>query len=310
MKLSAIIPTHDRPDQVRRCLETLCAQEVDPSRLELIVVDDGSTTNIGRIVAELDQRTPLSLRCERQEMAGLNSARNRGAAAADGSVLAFLDDDTLVCPGWAQALLEAFSDPECAGLGGKVELELPGGAPPWLAGRTQYLAEYDLGPEARWLHGDPRQGGDPLPVGANCGVRHRDFDRLGGFRPGLDRIGTSLVSNGDTDFFRRLRASGGALRYEPGARVLHCVGPERLTARYFARRHYSQGVSDELLLAYEGQPFNWRHRLGLTRMLARTGTLLARDLLGGRGRVNGLLEISYWLGRLTTTARAHPGPGA
>jgi glycosyltransferase involved in cell wall biosynthesis len=309
MKLSAIIPTHDRPDQLRRCLETLCAQEVDPDQLELVVVDDGSTADVAQVVSELGERASISVRCERQELSGLNAARNRGAEAAEGSLLAFLDDDTLVCAGWAQALLRAFADPECAGVGGRVDLDLPGQAPPWLAGRTQYLAEYDLGPEPRWLRGDPSRGGDPLPVGANCGVRRSDFERLGGFRRGLDRIGTSLVSNGDTDFFRRLRASGGAIRYEPSARVIHCVGPERLTARFFARRQYSQGVSDELLLAYEGQPFSWLHRLGLTRMVARTAALLSRDLVGGRGRTNGLLEMSYWVGRLAATTGPHPGTG-
>src|ERR1700751_4328114 len=108
MKLSAIIPTHDRPDQLRRCLETLCAQEVDPDQLELVVVDDGSIADVGRIVSELGDLAPISLRCERQDLSGLNAARNRGAAAAHGSVLAFLDDDTLVCPGWAQALVQAF----------------------------------------------------------------------------------------------------------------------------------------------------------------------------------------------------------
>ena len=308
MKLSAIIPTHDRPDQLRRCLETLCAQEVDPDQLELVVVDDGSTADVGRIVSELGEAASITLRCERQELSGLNAARNRGAAAAEGSVLAFLDDDTLVCAGWAQALLHAFDNPECAGVGGRVELELPGRAPSWLAGRTQYLAEYDLGSESRWLRGDPARGGDPLPVGANCSVRRSDFERLGGFRLGLDRIGTSLVSNGDTDFFRRLRAGGRAIRYEPLARVIHCVGAERLSARYFVRRQYSQGVSDELLLAYEGQAFSWLHRLGLTRMLARTVMLLGGDVVRGRGRTNGLLEMSYWLGRLITTAGPHPGP--
>jgi glycosyltransferase involved in cell wall biosynthesis len=309
MKLSAIIPTHDRPDQLRRCLETLCAQEVEPGQLELVVVDDGSRADVAALVSELGGQAVVAVRCERQELAGLNAARNRGVAAATGSLLAFLDDDTLVCPGWARALLEAFNDPECAAVGGKVELDLSGAPPPWLAGRTQYLAAYDLGPAARWLRGEPGRGGDPLPVGANCGVRREDFDRIGGFRRGLDRIGGSLVSNGDTDFFRRLRASGGAIRYEPAACVLHCVGPERLTARYFARRYYSQGVSDELLLAHDGQPFSWPHRLGLTRMVARTVTLLARDLVRGRGRMNGLLEISYWLGRLRATAGPHPGTG-
>ena len=103
-----------------------------------------------------------------------------------------------------------------AGVGGRVELSLAAPAPDWLGELTCYLAEYDRGPNACWL--DDR---DPVPVGANCAVRRDDFDRLGGFRLGLDRIAGSLVSNGDTEFFRRLRAMGGRLRYEPAASVIH-----------------------------------------------------------------------------------------
>jgi hypothetical protein len=221
-----------------------------------------------------------------------------------GSLLAFLDDDTLTSPGWAQALLEAFEDPHCAAVGGRVELELAAPAPPWLAGRRQYLAEYDLGPEPRWLQDDAAGGGDPLPVGANCAVRRSEFERIGGFRPGLDRIGGSLVSNGDTDFFRRLRARGGALRYEPSARVIHCVPAERLTVDYFIRRQRAQGVSDELLLAQDGEPVDLRHRLGLARMVGRTAGLLVADVLRGRGSTNGQIQLSYWAGRYTGLRRA------
>ena len=301
MKLSAIIPTHNRPDLLRGCLETLCTQDVDPSALEIVVVDDGSSTDIASIVQGIAAGVPIPVRYERQELAGLNAARNRGAAASEGALLAFLDDDTLVCQGWARVLLETFQDPECAGVGGRVELKLAAPAPAWLAGRRQYLAEYDLGPEPRWLRGDPMNGGDPLPVGANCAVRRSAFEDLGGFRPGLDRLGGSLVSNGDTEFFGRLSTSGGALRYEPNARVLHVVPAERLTVRFFCRRQYAQGVSDELLLRQRGQPVNLRHRLGLGRMLARNAIMLSGDLVRGRGRINGLIESSYWVGRLAGT---------
>jgi cellulose synthase/poly-beta-1,6-N-acetylglucosamine synthase-like glycosyltransferase len=252
-------------------------------------------------VGSIAAQGSIPMRCERQELAGLNAARNRGVAVAEGAVLAFLDDDTRVCPGWARVLVETFQDTPCAGVGGKVELDLAGPAPAWLAGRRQYLAEYDLGTEPRWLEWDAEQGGDPLPVGANCAVRRSAFEEIGGFRPGLDRLGGSLVSNGDTEFFRRLRTSGGALRYEPRARVLHYVPPERLTVNYFLRRQYAQGVSDELLLSQDGQRMNWRHRLGLARMMARNAGMLCGDLVRGRGRTNGLIEISYWVGRFAAT---------
>jgi GT2 family glycosyltransferase len=310
VRLSAIIPTHDRPETLRRCLETLQAQEVSASELEVVVVDDGSSADIGVVVEAASSSGPIPMRCERQPLTGLNGARNRGAALATGELLAFLDDDTLVAPGWARALLRAFSSQSCAGVGGRVVLDLAGPAPEWLAERRYYLAEYDLGGEARWLTGDPRVGGDPVPVGSNCAVRRSDFDRVGGFHLGLDRIAGSLVSNGDTEFFRRLRAAGGALWYEPDARVAHCVPAERLTVAYFTRRHFAQGVSDELLLTLEGEAPTWRRRYRHSREIGHAAKILGHDLVHGQGTVNARFWASYWAGRLTAVGRRPPDVSA
>ncbi len=303
MTLSAIVPTHDRPVVLRKCLETLQAQDVNASQLEVIVVDDGSSLDIGAVVAAVSAEGSIAMRYERQELTGLNGARNRGASVARGDVLAFLDDDTLVSPGWARALLRGFDIHECAGIGGRVELGLAAPIPDWLGERRYYLAEYDLGADARWLEDDPD------PVGANCAVRRSDFERVGGFRLGLDRTAKSLVSNGDTEFFRRLRAAGGRLRYEPAASVLHCIPEERLTVRYFIKRDYAQGISDELLLRLEGHGPTLGHGIGLAREIARLWKPLCRDVLHGRGTVMTRLLASYWLGRLSALRMDAPDIG-
>lgn len=318
MKLSAIIPTYERPDALRRCLETLQAQDLDASQLEVVVVDDGSRSDIGGVVAAVSAQGPIPMRYERQELAGLNSARNRGAAAASGEVLAFLDDDTLVSSGWARAFLSAFDGDRCAGAGGRVELSLAAPAPAWLAEVRHYLAEYDLGSEARWLDVDK----DRVPVGANCAVRRSDFNRVGGFLSGFDRIADSLISNGDTEFFCRLRAAGGTLRYEPEAHVIHCVPADRLTVRFFIRRHQAQGVSDELLFKLQGGHATLGYRVFLVRELSRVGIRFCLDLFHRRDTANARFWGSYWAGRISglrmrppasdalqpTEAHTSPGP--
>jgi GT2 family glycosyltransferase len=307
MRVSAIVPTHNRPAVLRQCLETLQAQEVVASELDVVVVDDGSPTDLGAVVAAVAVQGPIEIRCERLELTGLNGARNRGAAVARGDVLAFLDDDTLVSPRWAASLQRAFEGHPCAAVGGKVELQLAGPAPDWLAARAYYLAEYDLGPEPFWLDDELVDGRDSSPVGANCAVRRSEFERLGGFRPGLDRIGGSLVSNGDTEFFRRLRGAGGRMRYEPDASVIHCVPADRLTVEFFCKRHYAQGVSDELMFALEHGPASWRHRLVFAERIGAAATLLCKDVLRGRGAVNARFQVNYWAGRLAGVGKRPPG---
>src|SRR5205085_6305502 len=134
------------------------------------------------------------------------------------------------------AVTSAFDDSDCAGLAGRVRLQFERTPPTWLSQpQRNYLAELDLGSEPLWLDDGP------VPVGANCAVRRGELERVGGFRAGLDRFGSSLISNGDTEFFRRLRAQGAKLRYEPEALVLHRVPQERLTRAFFRRRAHAQG---------------------------------------------------------------------
>lgn len=303
MRLSAIVPTHNRPSELRQCLRTLKAQDVAGGELEVVVVDDGSSSDIAALVAEVAEMGPIEMRCERLSLTGLNGARNRGAAASSGELLAFLDDDTLVSRGWAAALLRAFEQHPCAAVGGRVELQLAGPEPDWLSPLRYYLAEYDLGAEPFWIETELIEGRDALPVGANCAVRRVDFDRLGGFRVGLDRIGRSLVSNGDTEFFRRLRAAEGRMRYEPEASVVHCVPADRLTVQYFIRRHYAQGVSDELLRMLEGERASLSHRLQLMQKLGEGAKMLSKDVLRGRGTVDGRFRVHYWAGRLAAVGK-------
>ena len=251
-------------------------------------------------MTEASSSGPVTVRYERQELSGLNSARNRGVELAGGDVLAFLDDDTLVDRQWASAMLCAFEAHSCAAVGGRVTLGLPSPEPGWMGELRHFLAAYDLGPDARWLDDDP------VPVGANCAVRRSDFDRLGGFQAGLDRVGGSLVSNGDTEFFRRLRGSGGRLRYEPQACVVHCVPPERMTIEFFIRRHRAQAISDELMLRHEGHVATIGHKVGLAREVAKSVGRYLADLVTRREAVRSRFEVSYWTARLGATRLAIP----
>jgi glycosyltransferase involved in cell wall biosynthesis len=255
---------------------------------EVIVVDDGSEQELEHALPEDVAVAPV--RFVRQAPAGLNAARNTGVAEARGDLLAFLDDDTLIDTGWARALVEAFSVPGCDAVGGRVTLGFEIAAPRWLTWRQRrYLAEYEPGDAACWLPGEP------VPVGANCAVRRSAFEAAGGFVSGLDRIGASLVSNGDTEFFRRLQRAGARIRYEPRARVTHCVPADRLTLAFFKRRAHAQGRSDALLaLASTGDAGS---RLREAARLGRCAPIFVRSLLEGRGFTGPRIWREYCRGR-------------
>jgi glycosyltransferase involved in cell wall biosynthesis len=283
--LAVVVPTRNRADLLADCLDSLARQTL--ADLEILVVDDGSDQPLAAHVAKAAPRA----RCHRQEPGGLNAARNTAVELTSAPLIAFVDDDTLVPPQWAAAVVEAFATTDCSGLGGRVELVLPHDPPRWLtAARRSYLAEVELGPERRWMRGRE------LPVGANCAVRRPALEDIGGFRDGLDRVGTSLISSGDTDFFLRLRAAGGRLLYEPAAWLQHRVPADRLTFEWFRRRAYAQGISDELLQGDRGRSRSSR----LLRERVRSGRaapIAAKAIVNRRGTANARIWLSYCRGR-------------
>lgn len=91
--VSVIIPTFNRLALLREALDSVAAQTFQD--FEVIVVDDGSTEAIAEGVASHS----TSPRVIRQPNAGPAAARNRGIAAANADVVAFLDSDDLWLPG-------------------------------------------------------------------------------------------------------------------------------------------------------------------------------------------------------------------
>jgi glycosyltransferase involved in cell wall biosynthesis len=96
---SVIIPTYNRRDHLMACLASVMAQRRRPD--EVIVVDDGSTDGTRDALAAAEGITVIY-----QSNAGPGAARNRGAAAASGDYLVFLDSDDLWFP-WSLGALAA-----------------------------------------------------------------------------------------------------------------------------------------------------------------------------------------------------------
>ena len=92
--LSVIIPCYNSSGFIKKCLDSLCLDEVI-DRLDIIVVNDGSTDDGASIVAGYCDRYPHSVRLISKENGGHGSAINVGSRAAVGRFLKVLDaDDT------------------------------------------------------------------------------------------------------------------------------------------------------------------------------------------------------------------------
>ena len=118
-QFSVIIATRNRKHQLRRCLEALTNLETPRSAFEIIVVDDGSVVTAAEVVEGFANR--LRVKLLRQQRAGPSRARNQGAKAAIGELLAFTDDDCRPRPDWLEQFRLTFDRWGSCLLGGAVE---------------------------------------------------------------------------------------------------------------------------------------------------------------------------------------------
>lgn len=113
--VSVVIATYNRQDLLRRLIGQLDDQTVDPSRYEVIAVDDGSKDDTKAALAGL--RTRHALRIERQENAGAAVARQRGVDLARGKIIVVVDDDMQVKSTFLEKHLEKHTGDDTVVLG-------------------------------------------------------------------------------------------------------------------------------------------------------------------------------------------------
>ena len=107
-KVSVVIPTWNRAPSVMHAVESVLSQTM--TDFELLVVDDGSTDDTAETVDSItDPRVRLLCKSHR----GRGAARNAGAAAATGELLAFLDSDDIAHPTWLEEIVAAMEANHC-----------------------------------------------------------------------------------------------------------------------------------------------------------------------------------------------------
>jgi GT2 family glycosyltransferase len=241
--VSVVISTvFERTDELRRCLESLRAVEY-PLPFEILVVDN--RLDEGRSGAWVERVPAVRLLVERQP--GVSAGRNRGLAAACGELVAFIDDDVVVDPGWLAAYARRFAaHPDEVAVAGLV---LPNGIETEEDARIEeYYGGYGarrFAPASHALDAPRRRGrllrpativarddrgavvarfslyeAGKLGVGANIAFRTATLRALGGFDTDLGPA-TPTRSGEDVAILARAAWRGHAIGFEPAAFVLH-----------------------------------------------------------------------------------------
>lgn len=296
LRASLIVPTHGRPELLADALEGAASQNLPADDFEILVADNSPGGPTEEIVEDADRRHEPEIRYLAEPRTGLHHARHRGARHARGEILAYVDDDVLLPPGWLAAMLDPFGDPEVAVVGGKVRPRWEAPVPDWWRHfPDSYLSLLDLGDERTSLE-DPG-----LIYGCNMAVRRDLLFQLGGFPP--DSLADPRLKwhrgDGETGLCRRALAEGYRLVYEPRATLEHRIPAERLTARAMRRRGAKSGLSESYahLRADARRPGGlWRLLYRGARALVRSARAALRARWPGRGdlRVRDAADAARW----------------
>jgi glycosyltransferase involved in cell wall biosynthesis len=250
-RVSVVVCTYNGSRTIRETLEGLV--DLDYADYEVIVVDDGSTDGVDRIVKD------YPVRLIQTENRGLSAARNTGMKAATGDIVAYIDDDAYPDPHWLQYLAWTFLTTSCAGVGGP-------NIPPAGDGPIAECVANSPGGPVHVLVSDVKA--EHIP-GCNCSFRREALLAVGGFDPVFRTAGD------DVDLCWRLIERGWEIGFHHAAVVWH---HRRNSLRTYWKQQKGYGKAEALLEKKWPSKYNvaghvtWTGRLygrGITHLLGR-----------------------------------------
>jgi glycosyltransferase involved in cell wall biosynthesis len=285
MDVSIVVCTRNQHKSLGRLLGSVDSQHVPENvSWELVVVDNGSTDDTGRVVAEFVKCGKGNARLVHERRRGKSFALNRGVAASSGKIIAFTDDDVILGENWLEILSAEFvRDRELQGLGGRVELydnlDLPIAV---RLSRERKRIRYDEF-DAQYI---------PI-IGANWAFRRAIVDRLGGFDTNLGPGSAIGAVAEDVDFLYRALKADAKVLYSPDVIVYHNHGRRTETESSAAMHGYVVGRG-----AFYAKHVRRGDRF-VQRLALREGYETVRDLVGripNRRRFLKNAHMLAWLG--------------
>jgi Predicted glycosyltransferases len=215
VEVSIIIPVFNQLRFTQACLDSL-QENQGTERFEVIVVDDCSTDGTAQAVP----RIPGVVYLRNKKNSGFIASCNRGAEAARGKYLVFLNNDTLVKPAWLSALLDTFAERPRAGIvGSKLvypdgRLQEAGGIV-WRDALGWNYGKFDDAkkPEYNYLREVDYCSAAALMIPKSL------FTSVGGFD---SRYAPAYYE--DTDLAFKVRKAGYEVLYQPLSEVIHYEG--------------------------------------------------------------------------------------
>ena len=235
--VSIIVPVFNQWPVTKGCLDAVWSTVPPECDLEVVVIDDASMDDTALGLTSMAMAEPRLHVLRNETNLGFVGSCNRGAAAATGDILVFLNNDTVPLPGWLEPLVRTFAlFPRVGAVGGK--LLFPDG-------RLQEAGGV-LFSDASACHFGRGEANAMAPLfhyvrqvdyvsGALLGTPRELFAGLGGFDPDF-----APGYYEDTDYCFRLREQGHDIYYQPEAVVVHLEGGTAGTDHAVGMKRYQE----------------------------------------------------------------------
>jgi glycosyltransferase involved in cell wall biosynthesis len=281
LKLSVIIPCLNEEALIPVQLEALANQRWSQP-WEVVVADNGSTDQSVTLIERYRKRLPHLRIVDASDRRGRPHALNVGAQAARGELLAFIDADDEVAPGWLAAIGDALSQHDF--VASRFDIAKLNGS--WLCLGLKHPQETGV---MRFRY-PPHFA---FAGGCGLGVKRAFHEAIGGFDE------SALLSE-DADYCFRMQLAGIKLHFVPDA-VVYVRYPNTLSGVYRQVRGWGEY---QVFLYKKYRPasavgFTWKHAVhGWIRLLKRLPQIRTK-----RGRFTWIRLFGWRLGRLRGSIR-------
>ena len=224
-KVSFIIPVLNGEKFLLGCLQHIKSEMKNTD--EIIIVDNGSSDNTVAIATDFG-----GIKLIESHGTTVSASRNKGASLASGDLLAFIDCDCRICPGWRDAAINILKENDSV-----------------VATGSHYdLPEKSTWVERAWLYPRKKRPSEAeYIVSGNLIVKKSAFESIGGFDE-------ELATDEDTDIGRRLREKGFIIIQAPQVRSVHLGNAK--TLGQFLRKEYwhATGITQKIGWKYVDRP--------------------------------------------------------
>ena len=268
--ITVIIPTFNRPNSLKRAVDSLFRQTYRSTGFELIIVDNSPDASASEMVEALKQTCPVGIKliALHAPEPGVSNARNCALEQVKTQLVAFLDDDQSAPENWLKYLLAAYQQSPAILTFGPVATKLPESI-------EQHRAYYE-----HFFAREPEHETGYIDGYYGCGNAMLDLAAFGDVRPRFD---PKMNQTGGEDdlLFREFKNMPNNYAWAEDAHVYEHPLPKRITLTYTLRRAFSYGQAPVTIAFFNSPP----HYLTMLKWI-------------GIGAVKSLAYAAKWLGML------------